>query len=227
VSGNDILVSTRYQTLLMARKQMIGSETSVTRTRLLDAAEAILREEGYAAVTSRRVGARAEINPKLVHYYFPTMDDLLLTLYRRTSSRFLEATEALLQRENPLRVLWQTSVHPGDVDLFAELLALGNRHKAIQDEMGLGLLKLRKMQLAALDRYYDQLGIEPPIPTPALLLLLAGAGLLVAQEQRNGHTLGHAEAIALFERLSSADESRQLANAIRPHPTNDQDRLAR
>ena len=42
----------------------------------MDAAEQLLLEEGYAAVTSRRVGARAGLKPQLVHYYFRTMDDL-------------------------------------------------------------------------------------------------------------------------------------------------------
>ena len=40
-------------------------------------------EEGYAAVTSRRVGREAGISSQLVHYYFRTMDDLFLEVFRR------------------------------------------------------------------------------------------------------------------------------------------------
>ena len=40
-------------------------------------------EEGYAAVTSRRVAAKANLKPQLVHYYFRTMDDLFLAIHRR------------------------------------------------------------------------------------------------------------------------------------------------
>ena len=53
------------------------------RGALLDAAEQLMLEEGYAAVTSRRVAAQAGLKPQLVHYYFRTMDDLFLAVFRR------------------------------------------------------------------------------------------------------------------------------------------------
>jgi len=197
----------------MGRKQQIGSETSATRTQLLDAAESLLREEGYAAVTSRRVGAKADVSPKLVHYYFPTMDDLFLTLYRRVSSRFLAETEAMLRSENPIRILWQTSVHPGEVDLFIELMALGNHRKAIRDEMDRGLVRLREMQLAALDLHFARSGKKPPFDTAAMVVLLAGAGLLISMESRGSNSLGHEETIALFEALAQEDGDRTFGKA--------------
>ncbi|MGK2908303.1 MAG: TetR family transcriptional regulator [Sphingobium sp.] len=40
-------------------------------------------EEGYAAVSGRKVAARAGLNASLIHYYFPTSDDLLVAAYRR------------------------------------------------------------------------------------------------------------------------------------------------
>jgi len=53
--------------------------------------------EGYAAVTSRRVAAEAGLKPQLVHYYFRTMDDLFLALYRRRADQGLErGRQALL-----------------------------------------------------------------------------------------------------------------------------------
>ena len=61
-------------------ERRIGAESSTTRQALLDAAEQVMREEGYAAVTSRRVAQRAGLKPQLVHYYFRTMDELFLAL---------------------------------------------------------------------------------------------------------------------------------------------------
>ena len=40
-------------------------------------------DEGYASVTSRHVASEAGLKPQLVHYYFRTMDDLFLALFRR------------------------------------------------------------------------------------------------------------------------------------------------
>ena len=71
----------------------IGAPDSKTRAQLMDAAELVLREEGYAAVTSRRVAARAGLKPQLVHYYFRTMDDLFLEVFRRRAEENLARFE--------------------------------------------------------------------------------------------------------------------------------------
>ncbi len=63
----------------------IRAADSKTRAELVDAAEQPLVEEGYAAVTSRRVGAKAGLKPQLVHYYFRTMDDLFVEMFRHPS----------------------------------------------------------------------------------------------------------------------------------------------
>ncbi|HSA39912.1 MAG TPA: TetR family transcriptional regulator, partial [Mycobacterium sp.] len=52
------------------------------RDRLLEATARIIREEGYAAATSRRVAAEAGVKQALVYYYFPTMDDLFVEVLR-------------------------------------------------------------------------------------------------------------------------------------------------
>ena len=56
-------------------------DESRTRTALLDAAQELMLEEGYAAVSSRRVGAKAGMNPAMVHYYFGTMDGLFIDCF--------------------------------------------------------------------------------------------------------------------------------------------------
>ncbi len=66
----------------MTTARRLGTADSKTRLALLDAAERLLLAEGYAAVTSRRVAAAAGLKHQLVHYYFRTMDDLLLEVYR-------------------------------------------------------------------------------------------------------------------------------------------------
>ena len=65
------------------RARRIGATDSQSRAQLLDAAEQLMLDEGYAAVTSRRVAARAGLKPQLVHYYFRTMDDLFIEVFRR------------------------------------------------------------------------------------------------------------------------------------------------
>ena len=85
----------------------IGAADSKTRAQLVDAAEQLLVEEGYAAVTSRRVGAKAGLQPQLVHYYFRTMDDLFVEMFRRRANENRARFERTVAAHGSLRTLWQ------------------------------------------------------------------------------------------------------------------------
>jgi AcrR family transcriptional regulator len=112
----------------------MGPENAATRSDLMDAAEAVMREEGYAAVTSRRVAERAGLNQQTVYYYFQTMDDLLLAAYRRRTQRVQEMIEQAMGSERPLHALWQTFSDPFDAALSMEYLALSNHNELIRRE---------------------------------------------------------------------------------------------
>lgn len=183
----------------MARRQKVGQESSATRTALLDAAEALMREEGYAAVTSRRLGAKAEVKPQLVHYYFQTMDDLFLALLRRRAERGLELAAQALESDQPLRALWNQSNDPRDVALNLELMALANHRKVIRAEMGRFGDRLRQIQEEALARHFAKRGIAAQIPPGVVTLLMASVGLTLVLEAAIGMSNAHAETEALVE----------------------------
>ena len=90
----------------------LGAADSQTRARLLDAAERLLLEDGYAAVTSRRVGARAGLKPQLVHYYFQTMDDLFVEVFRRRADESLEHFARSVAADPSLHTLWRLNADP-------------------------------------------------------------------------------------------------------------------
>ena len=69
-------------------------------------------EEGYAAVTSRRVAERAGLKPQLVHYYFRTMEDLFLAVFRRRAEAGPGGAHHALQSPQPLWALWRFSTDP-------------------------------------------------------------------------------------------------------------------
>ncbi len=60
---------------------------------LLDAAERLLSESGYAAVTTRRVAETAGVKHGLVHYYFGSMEELLTQTLERFANRLAEPLE--------------------------------------------------------------------------------------------------------------------------------------
>jgi AcrR family transcriptional regulator len=71
----------------MAAARRIGAPDAKNRGVLLETAEQLMLEEGYVAVTSRRVADKAGLKPQLVHYYFRTMDDLFLAVFRRRAEQ--------------------------------------------------------------------------------------------------------------------------------------------
>src|SRR5277367_6720993 len=81
----------------MTSARRIGAPDAKNRGVLLDAAEQLMFQEGYAAVTSRRVAEKAALKPQLVHYYFRTMDDLFLAAFRRRAEEGLQAQARVLQ----------------------------------------------------------------------------------------------------------------------------------
>src|SRR6516225_639477 len=92
-------------------------------------------ESGYAAVSSRRVAARAGLKPQLVHYYFRTMDDLFLALFRSRTDGGLERHAEALASDRPLRALWEVSRDPEGTALIMEFSALANHRKVIAAEI--------------------------------------------------------------------------------------------
>ena len=57
---------------------------------ILDAAECLLVDVGYARITTRRLAERAGVNPGLVHDYFGSMEEVLLQAVERFTSRLAE-----------------------------------------------------------------------------------------------------------------------------------------
>ena len=70
--------------------------------------------DGYAAVSSRSVAAKVGINAPLVHYYFPTIDDLFVAVLLRRAEPNVEHMAEALASSEPLRAWWDAGVgHPG------------------------------------------------------------------------------------------------------------------
>jgi AcrR family transcriptional regulator len=118
----------------MATKRRMGTENAATRSLLMDAVEAVMREQGYAALSARSVAARAGLKYQIVFYYFATMDDLLLATYRRRTESVLLRTEEALVSDRPLHALWQASSDPFDASLSLEYMAMSNHNAVIRAE---------------------------------------------------------------------------------------------
>ena len=184
-----------------APDRRIGTESSATRALLLDAAERLLVDEGYASVTSRRVAAAAGVKPALVHYYFRTMDDLFIAVHRRRAEQNLDRYAGLLASDQPLRTLWEICIDAGGTAFTMEFVALANHRKAIRGEIADYAERFRRMQLDALTRALKAAGLGAQSHPPMVVLLaMMGLSQVLVLEKALGFTTGHAEALAFVER---------------------------
>ncbi|CAI7979954.1 TetR family transcriptional regulator [Frankia sp. Hr75.2] len=194
----------------MASSRRVGSTTSRTRTLLLDSAQQLMLEHGYAAVTYRGLAARAGVAASLVQYYFPTLDDLFVALLRSGTDRILERFAEASQTEQPLRAVWEYASDRTATALLLEFMALANHRKAIQSEIGRGGERVRDAQLEAVSRQWTQYGLDERAVSPAGLLFMMNAiPRMLALEETFGTHTGHRDAVEIIERFLDHIEPRR------------------
>ncbi len=182
----------------------IGAPDAKNRGLLLDAAEQLMIEEGYAAVTSRRLASRAGLKPQLVHYYFRTMDELFLEVFRRRAEEGLQAQARALQSPQPLWALWRFGTHPAFTRISMEFMALANHRKEMRAEIAYYAERFREEQrqavTAALQRYgVDKQHGNEDIPPVVWTVLMTSLSRFLVLEQAVGISGGHAETLEVVE----------------------------
>lgn len=178
----------------------LGAEDSETRARLVDAAEELLLEEGYASVTSRRVAAKAGLKPQLVHYYFRAMDDLFLAVFRRRAEADMARFERAVAADGSLRNLWRLNADPRRTAFTMEFVALANHRKAIRNELARYAERFRAAQLDAFTTALEASGVAgDDLPPIVALLMMTGLSQVLALEQALGVTAGHDTTRAFIE----------------------------
>ena len=184
----------------MASTRRRGIESSETRALLLDAAEQLMREEGYPAVTTRRLASRLGVSNQLVHYYFRTMDDLFLSLMRRRAEANLHGLLKALSSQNPLRALWEFNSDAESMKLNIEFVALTNHRKLIGEETARHAEQLRALETETLSRVLSDHGIDTKkLPPVCLAVLMSSVPRTMAMETGFGVSLGHQETLELIE----------------------------
>jgi AcrR family transcriptional regulator len=186
----------------MVSNRRIGAEDSKSRAALLDATEQIMLEEGYAAVSSRRVAERADLKPQLVHYYFRTMDDLFLAAFRRRAEVGLEHLTRTLASDRPLRALWAFGDDATSTALNMEFVALANHRKSIRSEIARYAEDFRARQTEVLTRVMEERGIDTGrFPPVALMTVMTSVAQILVLEESLGIDAGHAETRDLVQSL--------------------------
>jgi AcrR family transcriptional regulator len=198
--GSLTKIATGVWSQAMTSARRIGAPDAKNRGVLLDAAEHLMLEEGYAAVTSRRVAEKAALKPQLVHYYFRTMDDLFLAAFRRRAEQGLEVQAQVLQAPQPLWALWRFSTDPAATAITMEFIALANHRKALKAEISYYAERFREEQRKALTTILDRYDVARVKISPLVWsVLMTSVSRVLVIEQALDMSAGHRETVEIVE----------------------------
>jgi AcrR family transcriptional regulator len=193
----------------MAPTRRHRGEDGPTRTALLDAAETVMVNEGYAAVTTRRISAEAGVNNGLVSYYFGTMDQMFVELFRRAANRDITTIDVAVSHQ-PLWELWESIRDFADNALMTEFTALANHRDAIRTEIKNYSERGRRSLIAHITRALEGhdsgvLGMSPE----AFAVLMVGVSRFTQMESAFGLDIGHHALQVWIEQQISTVEGRR------------------
>jgi len=180
----------------MAIARRMGPAGSAVWHSMLDGAEDVLREEGYGALTSRRVAECVGVKQRLIYYYFETMDDLIVETFRRLAARDLERMTATIAGGHSLHEIWVSCVDTADTRLTAEFIALANRIEALRVEVVAYTQNARRLLSEALVKASSATGAVPP---EAAVFLATSAAIALHREAALGISSGHLETLRVIE----------------------------
>src|SRR5256885_12375402 len=89
----------------------VSTARSSAEGALLDASERLLVDLGYAGITTRRLAEEAGVNHGLVHYYFGSIEHVLVRTLERFTERLIERQRAMYAAPDvPFIEKWRTAM---------------------------------------------------------------------------------------------------------------------
>jgi AcrR family transcriptional regulator len=183
----------------------------------LDAAERLLIKEGAAGISTRQLAREAGQNHGLVHYYFGSVDELLLQALERFTKRILDRQRAMYASDASFAEKWRTAMSFIEEDLaagypkvWAELEALSWNKPELRRRLRSVSDRWRSVLRDALAEAIEEFGLDAErfsAEAWAALVMQFNKGLLF--ERLLGFDRGHAELLAAIDGwLSSLQRAR-------------------
>jgi TetR/AcrR family transcriptional regulator len=164
---------------------------------LLDAAERLLVEIGYARITTRRLAEEAGVNHGLVHYYFGSNENLLVHALERFTERLIARQRDLYAADTPFIEKWRTAMRylvSEDVTyekVWLELQAMAWNHPELRERLARVNGEWRAVLTEAFAEARDEFGIDMPVDALVSLVMTFNIGIIV--ERLGGIEAGHRE----------------------------------
>ncbi len=189
----------------------------------LDAAERLLIREGAAGISTRKLATEAGQNHGLVHYYFGSVDELLLQTLERFTARILERQRAMYGSAEPFIEKWRKAMGFIEEDLasgypkvWGELQALAWNKPELRERMRDVTDQWRSMLSEAFASAIEEYGLDDPhepheprfsVEAWTALVMQFNEGLLF--ERLLGFDRGHDALLAAIDAWLSSLEARK------------------
>jgi AcrR family transcriptional regulator len=170
---------------------------SAAEEALLDAAERLLVEVGYAGITTRRLAEEAGVNHGLVHYYFGSNENLLVRALERFTERLIARQRELYAADVPFIEKWRTAMRylvseDGAYEkIWLELQALAWNNPELRAHLAGVNAQWRAVLTEAFEQPHRELGIEMPLDALVSLVMTFNLGIIV--ERLGGIETAHDE----------------------------------
>jgi AcrR family transcriptional regulator len=181
---------------------------SAAEEALLDAAERLLVDVGYAGITTRRLAEEAGVNHGLVHYYFGSNEYLLVRALERFTERLIARQRELYASDLPFIEKWRTAMRylvSEDVTyekVWLELQALAWNHPELRERLARVNAEWRAVLTEAFEQPHRELGIEMPLDALVSLVMTFNIGIIV--ERLGGIEAGHEALLEWIDRWLSS-----------------------
>jgi AcrR family transcriptional regulator len=163
------------------------------RENLIAETEALIREEGYGAATARNIADRVGMKHQVIFYYFGSLDNLLIAVYRKVAGIHCSRLVSALASPSPLSSLWEAIRDPEIVRFTLEFIALSNHNKKVRAEIATSAEDIRKLECEGITRHLRERGIDPRLSPHTISILSNAVARFLAQESGLGIHLGHQE----------------------------------
>jgi AcrR family transcriptional regulator len=176
---------------------------------LLTAAEEMLVEVGYAGITTRKLAERAGVNHGLVHYYFGSMEDLLLRVVQRFTDGLIERQKQMYAADVPFIEKWRQAMRFLDEDtdsgyhkVWLEMQAMGWNEPAIRSHLEQVHGQWLDVVTPAFEAGLAELGVDRRrYPVKAIVALVVTFNQGVMLERMSGVDSGHRELLRMIDRM--------------------------
>jgi AcrR family transcriptional regulator len=182
---------------------------------LLDAAERLLTLHGHAGITTRALATEAGVNHGLVHYYFGSMEEVLVQVLERFTDRLIKRQREMYTADVPFLQKWETAWTFQDEDLesgyskiWLELQALAWNDPDLRERVARVNAEWRAVLTESFTKALADYGVADRFPADAIVPLVMTLAQGVALERLSGITEGHDALLAWIHAWLASLEDR-------------------